>query len=60
MITISDTDYRLIKRVITVVRDTCSKSQDRKVVNAIRRANLLLRKFERNEKKITKDPHPQT
>ena len=55
---ISDTDYNLIKRIFHIVRDTCRDSSDRKVINAIRRADLLLRKFERNEKKITKDPNP--
>lgn len=55
---ISDSDYALILRIFSIIREPLRHHPDRKVVNAIRRADLLTKKFKRNEKKKPKDPHP--
>ena len=56
---ISDSDRSLNLRIFSIVREPLQRHPDRKVVNAIRRADLLAKKFnKRNEKKKPKDPHP--
>ena len=55
---ISDSDLALILRIFSIVREPLLRHPDRKVVNAIRRADLLTKKFKRNETKKPKDPHP--
>ena len=42
---ISDSDYALILRIFSIVREPLLRHPDRKVVNAIRRADLLTKKF---------------
>ena len=55
---ISNADYQLIKNFITIVSTPLKHTGDRKIINAVRRANLMLNKFQRNEEKESKNPHP--
>ena len=61
MRSISDSDYELILRIFAVVREPLKHHPDRKVVNAVRRADLLTKKFRKKDEKEkkSKDTHPQ-
>ena len=51
MKTISDSDLELIIRIFAIVREPLKNHPDRKVINAIRRAQLLTEKFKRKHEK---------
>lgn len=60
MKTISDSDYALILRIFSIIREPLRHHPDRKVVNAIRRATLLSEKLNRRyEKEKSKDTDTQ-